>query len=237
MSQPTSPDPQHRRVAELLPWYVSGTLHPAERGEVEHHLEHCGVCRGDVESERAVAAALRSSAEPAPAPHPGQLARLLERLDAAPDETRDGVRRAGSAGDAGSARSTLRDGGLWRWLAAGQAAAILALVGLLLGRAAPAPPPEYRTLADAGAPAAREGLDVALAPLRVRVLFEPAASAAELHELLLETGAQIVDGPSPLGAYTLELAPTADGDSPTLLLAVLRDDPAVRFAEPLATAP
>lgn len=34
--------------AELLPWYVNGTLDAAERRDVERHLESCAQCRGEL---------------------------------------------------------------------------------------------------------------------------------------------------------------------------------------------
>lgn len=223
---------RHERVEALLPWFVNRTLEAAERREVEEHLTDCDVCRRELEVERGVAEALRDGGEPAPAPHPRQLARLLERID---------------AGEATPAPAAPRWrgvawkpwggwGGGWRSVAALQAAAILALVGVLLARldsAAPAPTTGYRTLADAPSPAAAAG---DARPLRVQVIFSPSTTEGEMRELLDLVGAHIVGGPSPLGAYTLELRPTPDADPPQLVLGVLRASPAVRFAEPIVGA-
>jgi len=38
----------HRAIAELLPWWVNGTLDAEEARRVEEHLEHCEPCRRQV---------------------------------------------------------------------------------------------------------------------------------------------------------------------------------------------
>jgi len=42
---------------------------------------------------------------------------------------------------------------------------------------------------------------------RLRVAFNPLATAAQIRELLDALGARIVDGPTPTGGYVIELAP------------------------------
>jgi len=41
-----------RRIRELLPWWVNGTLAGEERAEVERHLRRCRRCRAEVEELR-----------------------------------------------------------------------------------------------------------------------------------------------------------------------------------------
>jgi hypothetical protein len=50
---------------------------------------------------------------------------------------------------------------------------------------------------------------VATTAIRLRVAFNPLATAAQIRELLGVLGARIVDGPTPAGDYLIELA-TAD---------------------------
>lgn len=45
-----------RRVAELLPWWLNGTLGADEAARVEDHLETCAVCREELRQTRTAAA-------------------------------------------------------------------------------------------------------------------------------------------------------------------------------------
>ncbi|HEX7638139.1 MAG TPA: zf-HC2 domain-containing protein, partial [Burkholderiaceae bacterium] len=45
------PDP-HVAVQQLLPWYLTDRLSPAEREQVEGHLAACPQCRAELETER-----------------------------------------------------------------------------------------------------------------------------------------------------------------------------------------
>ena len=37
-----------QEAAELMPWYLNGTLHAAERTDIEEHLAHCSTCRAEL---------------------------------------------------------------------------------------------------------------------------------------------------------------------------------------------
>jgi len=39
-------------IAELLPWYVAGTLSAAERKKVEAHLKVCSICEKSLKEVR-----------------------------------------------------------------------------------------------------------------------------------------------------------------------------------------
>ena len=60
------------------------------------------------------------------------------------------------------------------------------------------------------------------------MVFESARPEREIRDLLLRLNARIVDGPSPEGAYTLDVAA---GDRSTVL-AQLRHERSVILAEP-----
>jgi hypothetical protein len=192
---------------------------------------------GGFEAEPGGEAAVDATAE-------AGLARVMARIDAA--------EAVGSAG-AGAGR---RRNGRWRalaatprpvrWLLAAQAAALVAAIlgttalrpggepdGPLSGALAGAAPGAFHTLSDPAPPGPAAGEP------RVRVVFADGAAAAAVRDLLLAAGARMVDGPTPFGVYTVEaLAPGGGRDrGAELLLARLRADPAVVFAEPALAMP
>jgi hypothetical protein len=226
---------QHENVWLLLPWYANGTLEAAERTLVQEHLGGCSACRDELARCGGLAAALAAGPENAPSPHPIQLARLMERIEASernPEgfDEEEGKPIAGgpagartpqaagasapeaagaSAPEAGLAAGAGRRRGVrasmlaatpvpMRWVLAGQVAALVALgllaVTLAFGPARPGP--RYKTLS-APSPAA-------VLP-QVRLIFSETATVKEIRDVLLRTGGRLVDGPSPIGAYTLEL--------------------------------
>jgi len=202
--------------ALLIPWYCNGTLAREERERVEIHLGSCASCRADVELWRRVGEEVSAPAAP-PVPHPAQLRRLLERAGANVDDS----------GEPASGRPLPARGPVpsrlparWRLVLVGQAAALVALLAwTAIPRGAGTPAP-YRTLA---APA------VEPAGWRLHAVFAEQTSEKELRALLVSLGARLVDGPSPLGVYTVEVPATLD---PASTVAVLRTRPEVRFVEP-----
>ncbi|MFN7959953.1 MAG: zf-HC2 domain-containing protein [Thermoanaerobaculia bacterium] len=219
VSRPEAVAADHGEIELLLPWYVNQTLDDTEIAWVESHLAECAECRAEVEASRDLAQALRASALAAPFPHPGQLARLRARIDAAEEGRLSRRLRA--------AQNLL---GSWprpaRWLLAGQLAAILILAAALGVGNRSAAPPTFHTLSDRAEPPARTA--------ELRVVFADDASEKQIRELLLEIRAEIVAGPSPLGAYTLKLARQPEADPLPVVLAHLRAQRTVRFAEELA---
>ncbi len=222
----------HQRVWELLPWYVNGSLAQPERERVEAHLAACRRCEEEVRACRRTAAEIAGAGEVAPSPHPIQFQRVLARIEESDREER-------------------RHGGGWRILApfrslvqatprplrgalVAQAAVIFLLVGFLawgsLRPGSPAlasSPAVYRTLSDP-APAP-------VPTFRLRVMFSPKATEREIRGLLLGIRGEITAGPSPLGLYTVEVP--AAGDPAAGVLARLRSEPQVTFAEPVIGEP
>jgi hypothetical protein len=221
----------HQRVWEMLPWYANGSLAERERERVEAHLAACLRCQEEERVCRRMAGDVARGGEVSPAPHPVQLQRMLARIEESEREERE------SAGG-------------WRLLAplralvqatprplrgalVAQAAVILLLVGFLAWSglhpgAAPTPQPAYRTLSNP---------DAATVPsVRLRVMFSPRATEKEIRELLHGIHGEITAGPSPSGAYTVEVP--AATDPARVVLARLRSEPqVVLFAEPAAGGP
>ena len=220
----------HQRIWELLPWYVNGSLAGREREKVEAHLAGCPRCQAEEAACRRTAAAVSGAGESAPSPHPAQFQRLLERVEE--EERAGGGWLAPIRSLLGATPRPLRGALL------AQAAMILLLVGALawgLGRQRPggpgavsaAGPAVYRTLSDPVARPARTA--------RLRLMFSPKATEREIRGLLLGVHGEITAGPSPLGVYTVEVP--AAGDPVGVVLARLRSEAPVVFAEPASDAP
>jgi len=71
----------HRRVRQLLPWYVNGTLEGEELTEVERHLRRCSRCRAEIEGLQKLQADLRTALE-GPALSTDLLENALELIEA-----------------------------------------------------------------------------------------------------------------------------------------------------------
>ena len=230
----------HQRIWELLPWYVNGSLAGREREKVEAHLAGCPRCQAEEAACRRTAAAVSGAGESAPSPHPAQFQRLLERVEEA--ERAGGGWLAPIRSLLGATPRPLRGALL------AQAAMILLLVGALawawgarrpgvpgapgaVSAAGPASGPAvYRTLSDPVARPARTA--------RLRLMFSPKATEREIRELLLGVHGELTAGPSPLGVYTVEvpIEGTSPGDPVGVVLARLRSEAQVVFAEPASDA-
>ncbi len=209
------PGEGHEAVRELLPWYRTGRLQASEQAVVAAHLDDCAPCRDELESWATLESAVLASGAPAWEPPDGQLARLLDRIDA--------LERPAPAQGAGARLRTWLEGlpSPAGWLLAGQTLAVAGLAALLL---LPGPvdrtPFETRTRAGVLAPA----------EARVQVAFAPTASEAEIRRLLGDVGGAFVSGPTALGVYALAVDPELPLDA---LLERLRASPIVRLAEPV----
>jgi hypothetical protein len=196
---------EHDEVWELLPWLVNRTLAAHEASRAEAHVRLCLPCRAELERQVETASLLQAP-EALPLSPARGLSRLEDRLSARAPER--GRRWTG-----------------WGWLALAEAALIVVLLAASLGRghAPAAPQPTFETLSDRPTAGARPNGPV------YRVLFVERSSERQLRELLAELDLRVVDGPSPLGLFTLELANAqADADA---VLTRLRAHRAIRFVE------
>ena len=218
----------HDEAWQLLPWFANGSLERLEQDIVAAHLATCPRCREEVARCRELAAVAKAESGREWAPSPEHLSRLMAKVEAfeASRESRAGWTarlrsRLARWGDA------LREtpAGV-RWALAGQGAAVLVLAGLVAWLAA-GPGEPYRTLAGASAHVGgRQAL--------VRVVLSDDATEREIRALLESVEGRIVDGPSSIGAYTVELpVPSSAADRLAPLLGVLRAHARVRLAEPV----
>ncbi|HVO86902.1 MAG TPA: zf-HC2 domain-containing protein [Casimicrobiaceae bacterium] len=196
----------HKVVDALLPWYVNGKLEARELAMVEQHVDHCARCRSEIEWLRTLHAACVSGARESGTSGPfNKLRNHLELRDAADVP----VRRKDSA----------RSPRWLRWAVAAQLAAIMVLGGAVWH--ASERPVIYRTLASPDSTAPRTGSLV--------VVFDPSTTEPELRRVLRDVGANIVSGPTPQGAYVIDVAPDRITDARD----ALRRERAVVLAEPL----
>jgi anti-sigma factor RsiW len=221
-------DAPHRKAWELLPWYVNGTLSGEDLDVVTGHLPGCAACAEEVARCRdlAVAVGAVSAVETAP-PSPERLARLIARIDA--------LEAAGGRMEGWRDRLRARIDGLrellqstpapTRWALAAQSALVVLLVAVVVWQMTPSS--SYRTLASGTDPVARD-------QAQIRVVFTEDVSEREMRAVLGLVDGRIIDGPSTIGAYTVQVpVPAAATDRVAPVLDVLRTQPKVRLAEPI----
>ena len=211
-------------AARLLPWFVTGSLAAADAERVAQHLEHCRICAADLVRERTVRATLKADGSVEYAPQAG-LAKTLARID---ELTRESPSPTGEFATSREAAPLRRRFTATQWLAA---AAIVQAVGLgVLGGSVLSRPAgervgaRYETLSQP-APAANGA--------RIRVVFTRSMTIGELTALLGTQRLLIIAGPSDAGVFTLGATDTTlERGRLDALLAGLRADPHVLFAEP-----
>ncbi len=223
-------DACHRQVWELLPWYVNGTLSGRDLDLVTGHLPACSDCAEEVARCRDLAVAVGTvTAAVARAPSGERLARLLARIDAIEAAgPRDGGWRGRLRDRIDALRELLQSTPApTRWALAAQGALVVLLVAVVAWQAALSSGPPYRTLASAPDQAPR-------GQAQIRVVFTDEISEREMRAVLEHVKGRIVDGPSAVGAYTVEVpVPATASERVAPVLEVLRTQPKVRLAEPI----
>jgi anti-sigma factor RsiW len=203
----------HQAVQALLPWYLNGTLEPAEHARVQQHLSSCADCSAELAFEQQMRDAA-VTATPAGDAQQG-FARLRQQIRPPTLVQRLAARwRTLRAGWQGSAP--------WlRGLVLAQACAgVLALV--LVGAGRPAAGDASASYHALGDPAA------STAPNLI-VRFRADAPESELRAALRDSGAQVVSGPTASDAFLLAVPPSHAAEA----LQRLRAHTSVLLAESL----
>jgi hypothetical protein len=213
----------HDRARSLLPWLVNGTLQGADLAWLRQHLEGCTTCRAEEDVHRLMRESLSRQPTVEFAPQPA-FNRLWARIEA------DADLPVATQPTRPPSRSTAPRR-FWSWMAAGIAAQLVfaTLAGTLLWRArTPAGPtvdttPRYVTVtADSTAPTPR-----------LRVVFDDTVTLRDLKDILARHRLVSVSGPTPAGVFALATEPQAGAIDDDSLLAALRAEPRIRFAEPV----
>lgn len=178
----------HAQADRLLPWYVNGTLAEDERLHVEQHLLDCAQCQREVTWLRGVQEEFAAQAEKDDVSPPMQ--HLHRRVRAR--------------------RRTKPFSSPWHrrekqlaWLAAVQAVVIVAMSATLFHQQHAA----YRTLS---APSEKGAWLV--------VVFDPHTREAQMRQLLRDSDARIVGGPTEGGGYVLRVPDAHEAAVRKLLL-------------------
>jgi len=196
-------DDPHGAARSLLPWYVNGTLDPAETALVEEHLAACADCRADLEADRALG---RQVADLSMDVEHGWAA-MRARMETTPQ-----LRSA-------SPMRFLRRPVAIGWAVAGQLAAAALIVAIALpARNAPTDA-NYHVL----------GAATVAAPGNLIIQFKPDVTEGAMRAAFMRTGSRVVDGPTASGAYVLHV----DGNRRDAALNQLRATPGIALAEPI----
>lgn len=204
---PEQPLVNRRSIADLIPWYLNGTLGTRERQRVDGHVQECSTCRDELAKERRIyeEMAMEPTVEYMPAPS-------LKRLNAA---------ISGSDAEHTPSRSArVRRLLPWTGLAAASIVAAAGAVAFLTAhRWGHSRAPDYHTVTT---PTARPQDEV------IRAVFAPTTTLVDLQGILAETQLRISSGPTEAGVYSL----AATSRRPvSASLTLLRNHPEVRFAE------
>jgi hypothetical protein len=209
---------EHQQVWESLPWLVNGSASPEQRLRATAHLADCADCRHEFEAQQRLQQALAGQADGTRVDMEAGLAQLLGRLDLPAEEQplpredrRPAPRREMS-------RLTMA-------LALAVVVQAVGLGAIGLQRAGDGQTARYRTLSESPAATAVHA--------QLRVIPDAAMSMASWQRLLQAHGLHVVEGPNAVGAYGLALSePAAPQPALDAVLAQLRSEPGVRFAEP-----
>ena len=217
----------HQEIIELLPWYANQTLDDDERKMVEMHLADCRDCAKELESLKAMRKTVVEVGDSGPALSRFALNRALAEIEDY-ERTRTSAARA-----AGAAQATQETKGFWaRWwqptpvfaraLIAAQIVLVLALGSLTLYQYSH-PNIVFKTSSG--------GVNDKTST-RITVGFSEGATEQEIRQTILGIQGQIVEGPSALGLYTIQVPIPREkaAEIDKVLQTLRRNTKVVRFA-------
>lgn len=202
-------DADHAQTLELLPWLANGSLPAADATRLARHLAGCLVCRRELAFLQEIAVHVRHPREDSQCEI--ALARLSRRIERTPSPANRQIPWA--------------------------AAAVVTLCMSLVSWAADNAEQSTAWLRHAGAStwhSADPGPDRPLGP-RIELVFYDDITEREFRSLVLGVGAEVIEGPTPEGRYTLGFERQMSPGELLDALRRLRYSRSVLFAEPAHT--
>ena len=229
-----SNNPEHDSIVELLPWYVKGTLNPVEHSRVDKHLASCPECQQESMLYRQLdSEGLTSDRTPSWQPTPAHFSSILQSIDALESKADSAVSRAKTPKHGLKQLSKLS---AWLkatpnpifWFMSLETVALTALVLLTVARFPQQPGEQaYQTLSNE-----RPSYSANLP--RLSIVFAEDITEREIRTLMQAQHGQLVQGPSMLGVYTIELALEVANESQQAI-DNLRANPKVKLVESIAS--
>ena len=224
------PEQPIHREATLLPGYVSHTLTPDERQEVDQHLPSCASCQQELQETKIMHTAIKTAIEKRPGPSPAAFAKVMSRIhqetQAAPKEIRIGSESSWWE----SIEKTFRSLFEIRWVPAlasllivGQAVLLLSVLGGPEGRVGPSP------IIHRGIPQGTSATPL----IKIQVEFVETAPEIQIRGLVQELDGQIVNGPTSEGLYTLGFVQKGTDSSESILSALNTHPDLIKTAKAL----
>jgi Putative zinc-finger len=221
---------EHADLQSLIPEYINGTLTAPENTMMKQHLADCEICRKQVSGWAFLGTHLPEAAQTWK-PSPMHFANILAQVDQLEAAT---VKPASLKSSSATPGLFQRIGGWFmqtpnpvRWMVALETLAIAALAVFVML------PVHLKT----GVGGVFETLSNAEPPTRpslpIRVMFAGDMTTQELFGLLKQARAQIRQGPSVVGSYTVEVPAEDMADA----LAMFRAHPKVELAQPTEKSP
>lgn len=215
---------KHSEIIELLPWYANSTLPEDERKEVETHLAGCGECAREVKSLAAMQKAIVEAGDKVPGPSANAFNRALAQIEDYERTREQAVKKV-------IARPGLleRISSWWsptpllaRAVIAVQLALVLGFGGVILYQHN-----QNNVYTTSSGPAGDKS------STRIAVGFADGATAEQIRQAIVAVHGKIVDGPSALGLYTVQvpIAPENSQDINNVLKTLRENQHVIRFAE------
>lgn len=217
---------EHERTFEALAWFVNGSLDAHEQQRARQHIEQCAACRAELDLQQRVRDAITQPPKVEFAPQ-AAFNKLWERVEQQEEALRP-PRRTRAKKFIYPPRVHLPGISQWMPVALGvQALVIVALAVALFTRS---PTSIESTSIEPGAPYRTVTATVDDRPI-IHAVFDDAIRLTDTKDILSRAGLEVASGPTAAGVYSL----TPDGSRAqtdlNAILATLRADPRVRFAE------